>query len=30
MSLIGNLKELQEKAIDEKALEFAEENVVFN
>ncbi|HFJ9431627.1 hypothetical protein BK739_12540 [Bacillus thuringiensis serovar pirenaica] len=25
MSLIGNLKELQEKAIDEKVLEFAEE-----
>ncbi|MGH1047685.1 hypothetical protein [Bacillus mycoides] len=25
MSLVGNLKELQEKAIDEKVLEFAEE-----
>ncbi|CAH2465081.1 hypothetical protein [Bacillus mycoides] len=25
MSLVGNLKEIQEKAIDEKALEFAEE-----
>lgn len=25
MSLIANLKEIQEKAIDEKALEFAEE-----
>ncbi|WOA56423.1 hypothetical protein [Bacillus mycoides] len=25
MSLVGNLKEIQEKAIDEKVLEFAEE-----
>ncbi|WP_259418305.1 hypothetical protein [Bacillus toyonensis] len=25
MSLLGNLKEIQEKAIDEKVLEFAEE-----